>query len=365
MYQPLLNGFGRPTTRRFVTLAENNTEIVREAFRSTLNSTLSSAANAYRDLVALRESRRAAAEAVEAAERQVNEDRQRVDLDVMSPLDALTSASQLAAARVQLIAADGAVAQQEVVLKSLVSKQREPTLDAVSIEPTDALPGAADIDRPAADQAIRTALSRRASIRQAELSLKNQRIAEDYTRKNLLPVLSVYAQGAMYGLGPNMSPAVRQLVHWAHPEYSLGFTVSLPVFNRAAQADNVRARLETEESEAALQRTRQQVTMEVQNSTSTLGEDRARVDAADRALAAARRTYEAEQERLDAGISTPYRVTLALRDLTAAQSADVQSRVNYAKALVAYDVAVSGLLDRQGIDADAALRGTLLHGSTR
>jgi outer membrane protein len=148
-------------------------------------------------------------------------------------------------------------------------------------------------------------------------------------------------------------------VRSAYPEYSVGFTWSLPVFNRAAQADDVRARLETQGSEATLQRTRQQVTMQVQNAMTSLAQNRASVSAAERTLVASRTAYEGEQDRQRAGISTPYRVMLSLRDLTAAQSADVQARVNYAKSLVAYQVAIGGFLERNGIDADDALRGNL------
>lgn len=358
VYQPLLNGFGRALTHRFVTLAENNTKIVREAFHTTLNDTLANAANAYWDLVALRENRRAAEEAVAAAQRQRDDDAERVALGVMTPLDQLAADSQLAAARVQLLRADTAVRQQEVVVRTLISKQSDAALDATAIEPTETLPDG-DVVVPPAEATVGGALERRSSIRQAELSLRNQRIAQDYTRKNLLPVFSVVAQAQLYGLAAGTSPAVRQLVHWEHPEYSVGFTWSLPVFNRAAQADDVRARLEAQESEAALQRTRQQVTMQVQNATTSVAQTRARVSAADRALAASRTAYEGEQERLTAGISTPYRVMLSLRDLTTAQSADTQARVNYAKALVAYQVAVGTFLERYGIDASAAERGSL------
>jgi outer membrane protein TolC len=88
-------------------------------------------------------------------------------------------------------------------------------------------------------------------------------------------------------------------------------------------------------------------------------QNRARVNASQRALAASRVASQGEEERLRFGISTPYRVMLAQRDLAEAESADVQARVNYAKSLVAYEVAVGTLLEHNGIDADQALRGTL------
>jgi outer membrane protein TolC len=359
IYQPLLNGFGRPFTQRFVTLAENNTRIVREAFHGTLNDRLSSAAGAYWDLVAFRENRRLAQDAVGAAERQHLEDLERVELGVMTPLDALTSESQLAAARVQFVKADTAVRQQEVLVKTFLSKRLDGPLGDAPLEPTETLPDASSSDVPPVSDSIALALERRSSIRQAQLVVQNQRIAEQYTRKNLLPVLSAYVAFDIYGLAPGTPPALRQLIRWTYPEYSVGFTWSMPVLNRAAQADDVRARLETQQSEATLQRTRRQVVLQVQNATAAIEQDRAAIRAADRALVASRTAYEGEQERLRAGMSTPYRVLQAQRDVTSAEAADVQARVNYAKATAAYDVAVSGLLEKHGIDVGSAERGSL------
>ncbi|HEY7288766.1 MAG TPA: TolC family protein [Vicinamibacterales bacterium] len=360
IYQPLMNGFGRPFTQRFVTLAENNTRIVREAFHGTLNDRLSTAATAYWDLVAFRENRRLAQEAVAAAEQQHREDLERVELGVMTPLDSLTSESQVATAQLQLVKADTVVHQQEVLVKSFLSKHLDGAIGSTTIEPTESLPTPVDGEIPSATDSIALALERRSSIKQAELVIQNQKIAEQYTRKNLLPVLSAYVAFDIYGLAPGTPPALRQLIRWNYPEYSIGFTWSMPVLNRAAQADDVRARLETQQSEAVLQRTRRQVVLQVQNAMAAIDQNRAGVRAADRAVVASRTAYEGEQERLRAGLSTPYRVLQAQRDLTAAQTADVQARVNYAKAITSYDVAVSGMLEKHGIDATAAERGSLL-----
>lgn len=364
VYQPLLNGFGLALTRRFITLADNNRKIVREAFHTTLNNTLSRAANAYWDLIALRENLRVAEQAVAAARQQYDDNRQRVELGTMTPLDLLVSESQLASTRVQLVTAQTKLQQQEVVLKTLISKTSDRALDAAIVEPTDALPGASDIEIPSLSASIAVALANRSSIRQAQLSLQNQHIAQEYTRKNLLPTFSVFGQVNLYALAPGTPQAVGQLIHWAYPEYSAGFTLSVPVLNRAAQADDVRARLEAQEAEATLQRTKRQIEIQVENATVSLSQGRAQVAAAERAVAASRTAYEGVQEKLRAGMATPYQVTLAQRDLTSAQAAAIQTRVNYAKALIAHEIAVGSFLDRHGIVADDAQRGSLLTDST-
>ena len=57
--------------------------------------------------------------------------------------------------------------------------------------------------------------------------------------------------------------------------------------------------------------------------------------------------------------SSAQNLRMAQRDRVSAESAEVQARVNYAKSLVAYQVAIGSLLEHNGIDADAALRATL------
>jgi outer membrane protein TolC len=360
VYQPLLNGFGLALTQRFVTLADNNRKIVREAFHATLDDRLSAAANAYWDLVASRAYLRVAEQAVAAARQQDDEDRQRVRVGVMAPIDVLSADAQLASARAQLVTAQTQAQQQQLILKTYMSRMRDLAFERAAIEPTDPLADPVEVDLPPLSQSIVTALASRSAIRQAELSLENQRIAEQYTRKNLLPTFSVYAAVDLYGLAAGTDPVVRQLVQWAYPEYAAGFTWSLPLFNRAAQADEVRARLSIRETEAAFQRTRSQIATQVQSATISVTRDRAQVQAAQRAVSVSRQVFEAEQKKLNYVISTPYRVTLAQRDLIAAQVADIQARVDYAKALVAHQMAVGDFLERHGIEVDDARRGRLL-----
>ena len=362
VYQPLLNGFGIALNRRFVTVANNNRKIVLESYHTTLNNTLASAANAYWDLIALRENVRVAEQAVATAQQQYDEDRQRQELDVATPLDVLATESRLASSRVTLLTARTRVQQQEALVKTLITKVADPALDSAVIEPTDALPEPSDVEIPSVSTSIVAALSNRSAIRQASLGLQNQRIAEEYTRKNLLPTLSVFAAYDGYALGPRTSPAVRQLWAAAFPEYSVGFTFSVPVFNRAAQADDVRARLERQSAEITLQRTKAQIELQVKTATVSLERGRSQIEAARRAVASSQTAFEGAQAKLEAGVATPYQVTLAERDLRSAQSAEIQARVNYAKALVAHEVAVSNFLEKNGIVFDDALRGELLSG---
>jgi outer membrane protein TolC len=365
IYQPLLNGFGLALNRRFVTVANNDRKIVLESYHTTLNNTLANAANAYWDLVALRENVHVDEQTVATAQRQYDEMRQREQVGTATPLDVLGTESRLASSRVTLLTAEMRAQQQEAVVKTLIGKAEDPALDTVRLEATEALPESSDVEVPPLSQSLNAALSTRSAIRQASLNLQNQRIAEDYTHKNLLPTLSVYGAYNAYALNARTSLAVRQLWQAAFPEESVGFTVSIPVFNRAAQADAMRAQFERQSAETALERARAQVELQVKSAAVSLERGRPQIDAARRAVESSRSAYEGTREKMDVGLATPYQVMLAENDLRSAEAAEIQARVNYAKALVAYEVATASLLERNGIDFEAALRGGLFAGAVR
>ena len=130
--------------------------------------------------------------------------------------------------------------------------------------------------------------------------------------------------------------------------------------NRQAQADEVRSRLELQQSQDTLVRTKSQVEVDVQNALIAVTQGKAQVSGRAR-----RRAPERTEDRmpsrskLAAGLSTSYNVILVERDLFAAQLAEVQARDTYAKAKVALDQAMGVTLDTNHINLDEALKGSL------
>jgi outer membrane protein TolC len=86
---------------------------------------------------------------------------------------------------------------------------------------------------------------------------------------------------------------------------------------------------------------------------------KAQVEAAQEAVRLAQVTLDGERKKLEVGISTSYNVVLRERDLATAQYAEVQALSTYAKALVAIDQATGTTLDRNAIQLNDALTGTV------
>jgi outer membrane protein TolC len=269
----------------------------------------------------------------------------------------------VAARRRDLIVAQTNEQVAELRLKNTMSRQMDDALAAAQIAPSDALPEPQDADIPAFDEALATAMRNRPELQQAQDGIRNQQVAVDYSAKKLKPMLSVFAMLTSAGREADLFGAWRQVGALDFPEYAYGFSLSFTIGNRAAQADNLRARMELRQSETSLQRTRNQIRLEVRNAIIGLQQAHAQVAAASRAVAANQQTLNAEQKKLQAGTSTPYNVIRVERDLYSAQLAEVQARVSYAKALVEMARATGVTVEEAGLHLDELLAGSSANSS--
>lgn len=358
--QQLLNGFGTDVGRRFVEVARNEAKVLQESMRLQLNTTLASVMNVYWDVVAARDKVRVAEESVQVATRLYQDNKVREELGKLAYLDVVTAESEMAAAQRDLVIAQTTLQMREVDLKNAIGRQFDSNLGSAQVIATDPLPGPKDADIPNFNDALAAAMRNRAEIRQAEINLLTQDVALKYERNLLKPSLVVFGQfassglfgdrsfldanGNMVVLPGGMSQALRQVRGWSYPDFAVGFSFSINIRNRAAEADSYRAKLEHQQSETSLQRTRNSIALEIRRAIIGLVQNKAQVEAAHMATQLSQETLAAEQSRLQEGVSTPYDVIRRQRDLTSAQAAEIQARANYAKALVELDRS-TGVLD--------------------
>ena len=99
--------------------------------------------------------------------------------------------------------------------------------------------------------------------------------------------------------------------------------------------------------------------VEVRSARISLMQAKAQATAAASAVEFSRQSEDAEQKKRTAGLSTPYNVILAQRNLLQAQLAEVQAHAAYAKALVEMQRSIGVLLENSHIDPEGAIRGRM------
>ena len=145
----------------------------------------------------------------------------------------------------------------------MLSKVADPELDAAEIVTADQLPEPSDRDVPECNRHSKSRSARGRTWLAPAQDLKNQEISVAFTKNGLLPNVSLFGLYAGAGLAGNtlLAPggtlqSLNQDFVLQYPEYSGGVSAVVPIRNRSAQADNMRARLERRQLQVNLGRPR-------------------------------------------------------------------------------------------------------------
>jgi outer membrane protein TolC len=362
--QPVLNGFGRLYNERYIMVARNNTKVADDVFKLQIINTIIAVENAFWDFAAFQENVKVAEQALAVAQQLFKDNQIRLDVGAISLLEVTSAESEVAARTRDLTIAATNLQLQEAALKNMLVKKTGAVVDSARVVIKDPMPQPRASDIPDVEAALAGALETRPEMRQADMNLKNQDISVSYTNETLPPNISVfgfYAGSGLQGLNnqqnSGMIDAFGQSFMAAYPEYAGGFSMSIPLRNRTAQADSMRSQIERNQLLISRQRSRNAIALEVQKAVIGLMQGKAQVEAAHKAASLAREIWEGEKSKLEAGASTSYQVILRERDFISAQQAEVAAMAAYAKAMVEMDRARGITLDRNGIEFSDALSG--------
>jgi outer membrane protein TolC len=135
--------------------------------------------------------------------------------------------------------------------------------------------------------------------------------------------------------------------------------LSIPLRNRAAQADNLHAQLVKRQLEAQVQQVKNNALLDVRNTTIALEQGRAQVEAASKARELQQQTFNAEQKKYQLGASTVYNVILTQRDLITAQGTELRALANLAEAKANYERALGRTLEVNSVTIAGARKGDI------
>jgi outer membrane protein len=359
--QHLLKGFGRRSNAVFIRIARNNLNVADSVFRQQVITTMTAVLNAYYTLLADRDQIRVAQSAVDYSQRLVDDDKKQVQIGTLAPLDVVQAESTLATDQQNLIVAQTTYLQQQEVLKTLISKRVSPELAGVEIDATDSLPEPKPNDIPSLQEAINEALKNRPELHQDELNLRNQDYTIQSNRSGLLPTLDAFATyqsnsltgvpfGGLVGANPGgLGDALSQIFGGKYPSYSVGLTLSIPIRNRAEQANAAQAVVELHEMQTNLQRQKNQIEQDVRSAEIAVTQAKAQIDAALKAQDYAHQALDAEIKKLHLGVSTTLNVIQLQQQFVLAEGNLAKARQAYAQAIVQFHQATGTTLDAHSI----------------
>ena len=132
--QPILRGFKTDATRTQLRVTAINQDISEIQLDTTINNTLANVRNAYWDLLFAQQAVRVAQSSLELAEKLITDNRARVEIGTMAPIDVVQSEAEAATRRQTLATAEATLLTAELALKrQIVSGTNDPLWSAGSI----------------------------------------------------------------------------------------------------------------------------------------------------------------------------------------------------------------------------------------
>lgn len=369
----LLQGFGVAVNRRFITVAEKQIGGARETFRSQLLNTVANVLNLYWALVAADDELRVRQNAVDAAQKFVDDTKKQISLGAVARSDIYRPESDLSTRTQELAISQVNVLQQESALKDVISRNgtEDPLVDAANIVPLDQVQVPAEEELPGLRDLLGRAIAKRPDVALAKLSDETQAILALGTRNTLLPTLRGTYQTWNAGLAGTPTPGLGADKYYAgglgtalgqvfrrnfyNQREALNF--NLPLGNRQAQADDAIDQLQLRQSDLVERRNMNAIVVAISNQMIGLRQARSRYRQAVDSRSLQEQLLEKEQQMFSFGTALPSDVVAARASLLAAQLTEVQARAAYGNAKVGLDQVLGETLEANHVSLDEALDG--------
>jgi len=351
--QPLLRDFRIDGTRVQLRVTAINHDISEIQLRETLAQTVAGVRNAYWELVFAGQAVDVAIGSLDLADKLVQDNRARVEVGTMAPLDVVQSEAEAATRRQALAQAEATKSTAELSLKRLIVSGTDDPMWRAHITP---------IDRPEfraepldVEGAVRKALEGRTDLAEARKTLDSNDITLKFLHNQTLPALDLIGNYGAQGLGGTQfirgglgssqvlevrpggySDAWRTLTGRDYPTWNVQLNLSYPIGGSGADAVYARSRVVRSQTAAQLRALELQVATDVTTAALQAESSLKRYEAANVARELAETRLSAEQSRFEVGLSTNFFVVQAQRDLATAQNTELRALLDYRRAIVDY-----------------------------
>jgi outer membrane protein TolC len=344
--QPLMRDFGRLATNYQIRVAQTNIDISQEAFELQVINTLQEIVDAYLNLLDARAQLEVAEESLALAQQLHEQNRIRVDVGTLAPLELVQSEAGVATREEEIIRARAAVGDSEDRLRQLMNLPPGELWETEIVPETDPELEPIDID---IDEAIGTALAERPELRSKRLAQENLDLDVQFFTNQQKPRVDLAVTYGLNGLGGDLTlrefpsgdilaqaagdygDALDQITDGEFDTWAIALNLAYPLNNRSARAQTALAEVSFERGQAELRDLELGVSTEVRRIARL-------VDAAAQARESARvsrrleeKNLDAEQKRFNNGMSTSF----------------------YRKALVQYYRAIGRLTEEAGVEIAA------------
>ncbi len=357
--QPLLRNRGKLATERNLLIAQTNRSISRETFELQVTDVILNVEAAYWNLAESIAQLEVAEESLDLAKQLHEQNKIRVEVGTLAPLELVQSEAGVASREVDIIRARAAIGDRSDVLRQLMNLERQGELWDLPIVPTS--DPFEQPDTVELDEAIEIALENRPELRRQDLALQNRQIDVEYFQNQRRPRLDFAGTYGLNGVGGDVTDpdfpsdgdyldAMDQIFNADFDGWRVALNFAFPIQNRTAKANSAIADVNYDRELAIKKDVELGVITEVRRVARALEASREAVASAEVSRRLQEKNYEAEQKRYDNGMSTSFQVLQIQEDLTVARSQYVNAVAAYRRALALHYQSIGKLIEESGVE---------------
>lgn len=349
--QPLLQDLWIDESRRFMRVSRKNLEISYAQLEQTMMQVIRNVEFAYYDLIASLENVKVQEKALELGLQTLRENRRRVEVGVMAPLDETEAEAQVATSRASLIQARQQVLNRQNNLKRLITDDFADLYERL-IVPTDNLdPKEYDFDVYASWS---HGLVKRPELVEGRLGAERQDIVVKFQKNQIYPQIDLIASYGANGVDRTYRGLWDDLGSRTDPSTSIGVSFQIPLNNQSARSRYKVARNEKERLLIQLKNLEQTIQAEIAQAVDSAKSNKEQVVASAEARRFAEKALEVEQVKLANGKSTSFIVLRLQRDLTQRQADEITALAEYRRAITTLGFSEGTILERHGVMIDSS-----------
>ena len=346
--QSLLRGYGTEVNEARIQQSRLETAISSYELRGFSETLVAQVENAYWDYALAQRQIEIVEESLKLANQQLAETEEMIRVGVMAEAELAAVQAEVAAQKQGLINAKSALDSNRILLLRLLNPPGESFWNReISIVRPPALPEA-ELDD--IEEHVAVAKRMRPEMNQAKLDIQRQELEVVRTKNGMLPVMDLFINLGKTGYAESFSGAVNDLPGDSY-DVLVGLNFEQPIRNRSAKAQRRRSLLKKNQAEKILENLSQLVELDIRSAYIEVNRTREQITAS-----AATRKFQEEKLRIETekfrvGRSTNLLVAQAQRDLLVNRISEVNTIVNYLKALTSFYRLEGSLLERRGIVA--------------
>ena len=368
--QPLLRNRSIDGNRRSIRIQKKLVAQTDSDFRNRTITIISQVQAAYWNLVFALRNQQNQLDSLNLSRQNMRNIEAQISAGAKAPLDRAQVLTDIATRESALFLAAQSVSTAENSLKQLMLKDPQSPEWFSQLTPTDV--PAFDLTPVDLKAALEDAHKNRPELGRLNLQKEINGIDLLYYKNQTKPQIDLTGAVTTTGLAGTISPAIKacipdpttgktcpvvpanliggygqdlgNLSKFSTREINVGVAISIPIHNRAAQANLAAARIQRDQLDASYRSQGQTIEMDVRNAAQAVDTAQRRMVTSRQARESAEQQLAGEQKLYEVGRSTTFLLLSRQNDLTVARTNELQAQTDYNKALADLQRATSATL---------------------